>query len=287
MWTHPQWGGRHVSAEATKRSALAAYASMCTAVEGNTTFYATPKVETVERWADDAPDGFHFCFKLPREITHVRRLVEADEPIADFLERLAPLGKHLGPVQIQLPASWAPDELPRLAALLPRLSLSESLRWAVEVRHPDFFAGGPHERPLNDLLAQHGVDRITLDSRALFAGPASTPEEVDAWQKKPRLPVRPVATSQTPIVRLIGQNATEANWPFWERWVERVAGWISEGRTPYVFTHTPDNADAPLLARELHARVAKHLGDLAPLPVPPPPITQVGLFDDGDESRSD
>ena len=42
-------------------------------MEGNTTFYATPTPEIVERWRDQVPETFRFCFKLPKTVTHDRR----------------------------------------------------------------------------------------------------------------------------------------------------------------------------------------------------------------------
>ncbi len=52
-------------------------------------------------------------------------------------------------------------------------------------------------------------------------------------------------------------------------WLGKLASWLAEGRSPYLFIHTPDNSDAPLLAAELVARVAEHLQALHPgLPLP-------------------
>jgi len=45
-----------------------------------------------------------------------------------------------------------------------------------------------------------------------------------------------------------------------------VARWIGEGRTPYFFTHHPDDAGAPALARRFHAQ----LHALAPAVGAPP-----------------
>jgi hypothetical protein len=57
-----------------------------------------------------------------------------------------------------------------------------------------------------------------------------------------------------------------------------VAAWSTGGRSPIVFTHTPDNRDAPPLARAAHARVAALVPDLAPLPEPVVADEQLGLL---------
>lgn len=266
MWANRDWVGRYFPADTRPSRELEAYSSVCNAVEGNTTFYAAPEHAVVERWRDATPGGFRFAFKLPREITHDRRLRDTDGLLRGFLDRMMPLGSRLGPFMIQLPASFAPDDLAALAAFLD--GLPSDFSWAVEVRHAAFHAGGTAERPLNDLLHQHGVNRVLFDSRPVFAGPRSTPEELDAWEKKPRLPVRAVATADQPVVRFIGQTGLEANPPYWVPWVERVVRWLEDGRSPIVFLHTPDNAVAPELCRRFHAEVAART-PIAPLPAMP------------------
>ena len=274
MWANRDWVGRYLPSDTPMGRELEPYAQVCNAVEGNTTFYAAPEPAVVDRWRASTPDGFRFAFKLPREITHDRRLRDTGELLRPFLERMQPLGSRLGPFMVQLPASFGPDDLPVLAAfceMLPR-----GFDWAVEVRHAAFHAGGDAERPLNDLLHEHGVDRVLFDSRPVFDGPRETPEELDAWEKKPRLPVRAVATADQPIVRFIGQTALDANPPYWAPWVDRVVRWIEDGRRPIVFLHTPDNAVAPELCRRFHAEVASRT-TIAPLPAPPAVAVQQEL----------
>ncbi|MCB0993414.1 MAG: DUF72 domain-containing protein, partial [Acidimicrobiales bacterium] len=66
MWAHRPWVGNFLPRSTPSGGELAEYAQRMTAVEGNTTFYALPKPETVRRWADSVPDDFRFCFKVPR-----------------------------------------------------------------------------------------------------------------------------------------------------------------------------------------------------------------------------
>lgn len=257
MWAHKEWPGRHFPSDTRPGTELAAYATWCTAVEGNTTFYATPPATTITRWRDDTPDGFQFCFKLPRSITHERRLRHVDELTTEFCDRIAPMVERLGPIQIQLPPSFSGSDMPVLAAFLERAPKIDGFAgWAVELRHPDFFVGGTKERAVDDLLTENGANRVILDSRALFDRPPETAEEIDAWEKKPRVPVRPVATGHQPIVRLIGNRDLHANLERWKQWIPALVRWLGEGRTPVVFTHTPDNHDALPLARRFHDMVA-------------------------------
>lgn len=277
MWANREWVGSHLPADTAPGRELEAYARVCNAVEGNTTFYAVPEAPTVARWRDATPEAFRFVLKVPRTITHDRRLRDVDDELRAFVDRFLPLRDRLGPCSIQLPGSFGPDDIGALRSFLA--GLPSDLDWAVEVRHREFHAGGAFERPLNDLLYDHGVDRVILDSRAFFAGPRETPEEQEAWDNKPRLPVRAVATADQPIVRFIGRTSAPANPPFWEPWLDRVARWIADGRRPLVFLHTPDNAIAPALARAFHAAVVERVPRLEPLPTAPTVAEEVGLFD--------
>lgn len=290
MWAHRDWIGRHLPADVQPGGELAAYATWACTVEGNTTFYATPSSTTIDRWRSESPEGFQFCFKLPRTITHERRLRHTSELLVDFCRRMEPMGDRLGPIQIQLPPSFGGDDLPILAAFIDRLpTIAGGSGWAVEFRHRDFFVGGNLERAADDLLMAHGINRVILDSRALFDRPPVTDSETDAWEKKPRLPVRPVATDDRPLVRLIGNSDLTASLERWTQWTPVIARWMAEGRSPSVFTHTPDNVDALPLARLVHAAVADTCESIGlPRPILPEPVVaseQLDLLEaDGDRS---
>jgi uncharacterized protein YecE (DUF72 family) len=269
MWANRDWVGRYFPRDTPPGGELAHYARWCNAVEGNTTFYALPDEATVSRWAGEVPDDFRFAFKLPRRITHERRLRGAGADLTEFCDRLAPLHRHLAPCSVQLPASFGPEDLPVLDRFLA--GLPSDWPFSVEVRHVAFGPGGRAERAVHDLLHGWGVDRVVLDSRALFARPPETPAEREAWERKPRLGVRPVATANRPVVRIIGRSDLAETRRHWAPWVTKVADWLTEGREPTVFLHTPDNRHSPELARRFWADVAEHRPQLAPLPVPPAP----------------
>ena len=133
------------------------------------------------------------------------------------------------------------------------------------MRHLRFFEGDDEVR-LNDLLFTHSLERIVLDSRAVFAGPCVTEAEKEAFANKPRVPARAVALGQTPIVRFIGQTEPDANPPFWSPWVDTVSRWLADGRSPIVFIHTPDNVAALELCHRFHEDVRTLVPGLAPLP---------------------
>lgn len=254
MWAHKPWIGSFLPAGTPQNRMLSEYASRFDTVEGNTTFYALPAPSTVERWADQVPEGFRFVLKMPKRITHDLRLRGTDTDVREFVARFEPLADRLGPTFVQLPPSFGQRDLPVLREFLA--SLTRERQWAVEVRHRDFFVGGPAERPLDEMLRDLGVNRVIMDARCVHAGPSETEQERDEIRSKPLLPVRPVATDQSPIVRFIGQIAAAANPPFWAPWIDACARWMERGRDPYFFVHTPDNLATPHLAEQFRSDVA-------------------------------
>ena len=149
---------------------------------------------------------------------------------------------------------------------------------AIEVRHPAFFDKGDGERAFNRLLRDRGVERICLDSRALFSCQSRDPAVLHAQSKKPRLPVRPVAFSDSPQLRFVGHPQLETNDPFLAPWLDKVAGWIEAGKTPHVYLHTPDNHRAPQLAMRFHQLLSERLPGMPALPTIRP-APQLSLLD--------
>jgi uncharacterized protein YecE (DUF72 family) len=269
MWTHKAWTGKVVGPGQEK---LEAYAGWCNAVEGNTTFYATPARDTVAGWAGQTPEDFRFVLKLPRVVTHEQRLAGAEPEMRAFLHAIEPLGPRVHALWIQLPPSFGPADLPALESFLRHRPTG--YRFAVEVRHPSF-ADDPE--PLERVLSGADAELVPFDTSVMFANPPTSDAERDAWTKKPRVPRRLRALTGHPIVRYLGRDADELTVEGWRPWVETVTEWLREGRSPTVFVHTPDNAGAPALARRFHDEVRAGLPALAPLPEPmtpdEPPLT--------------
>lgn len=84
---------------------LERYAAVFNSVEINSSFYRPHQRKTYERWAASTPAEFRFAVKVPRTITHERRLVDVAEPLARFIDECGGLGEKRGPLLIQLPPS--------------------------------------------------------------------------------------------------------------------------------------------------------------------------------------
>jgi uncharacterized protein YecE (DUF72 family) len=268
MWTYAPWQGRYLPHPLSPRERLSTYATWCNAVEGNTTFYAIPALDTVKSWAEQTAPDFRLVLKLPKTITHERRLADADEPLRAFLAAIEPLGPRAHALWIQLPPSFSPGDLGALAVFLRRLP--REYRYCVEVRHRDFFADPRSEQQLERALGGTGAEWVTFDTTVLFESPPVSDAEREAWTKKPRLPRRSRALTSHPVVRYIGRDDVERTVAGWQPWAGTVAGWLREGRSPTVFIHTPDNVSALELARRFHDDVRALVPEIEPLPEPVP-----------------
>lgn len=271
-WHDPAWRAVFYGETSPRIDYLSRYVSVFNAVEGNTTFYACPSPQTLERWSQLMPPHFRFCAKFPRDISHAADLMQTIDAAKRFIALLIPIHRHVIPFWLQLPSSFGPDRLDELMKWVDQLSLAHL---AIEVRHPDFFLKGEDERRLNRFLLERGIERISLDCRALFGYAHQEVSVQKARMKKPLLPVRPTAFSSSPQVRFVGGPDIDENDRFLLPWVNKLAEWIEEGKTPCIFLHTPDNRLAPAQAIRFHQRLSERLPGLPELDIM---IHQPSLF---------
>lgn len=260
MWANALWKGSLYSVETPQAEFLKHYATVFNSVEGNTSFYADPDAATIRRWAAMLPEHFRLQLKIPSRLSHVQHndaSTHSAQALSSWWQLLAPLHPVIGLVHLQLPRSTGPAQLDwleqQLAILRPLTPL------CVEVRHPLFFDKAEHELRLNRLLRTYQCERVVLDSRALFSVAANSPAILDAQQKKPRLPVHAVCLTDTPVMRFIGCDDASTNQQYYQPWLSKIASWLDEGKTPYCYFHTPDNRQAPQLARQFARDLQHHL----------------------------
>lgn len=146
---------------------LQRYAARFSAVEINSSFHRPHAATSYARWAASVPDDFRFSVKIPKAITHERRLAEADDPLDAFLAQVSGLGEKLGCLLVQLPPSLAFDGA-TAEAFLVSLRDRHAGAVALEPRHPSWFAEEPAR-----LLEEHRVARVGADpARVPAAGEA-------------------------------------------------------------------------------------------------------------------
>ena len=133
-WSYPSWKPRFYPAKLASAKFLGYYATRLNTVEVNYTFRAFPTEKLLSGWVALTPDSFRFAVKAHQSITHIKRLKNAGETVARFVQALDPLRQagRLGPVLFQLPP-FLPCDLARLKDFLD--ALPPGLRSTMEFRH--------------------------------------------------------------------------------------------------------------------------------------------------------
>ncbi|MFC1459531.1 DUF72 domain-containing protein [Microvirga arabica] len=103
-WSIPK---EHAAPFPVAGSHLERYGAVLNAVELNTSFYRPHRTATYERWAASVPEDFRFAVKVPKAITHERRLEDTGDLVDRFLSEAGGLGAKLGPLLVQMPPSLA------------------------------------------------------------------------------------------------------------------------------------------------------------------------------------
>jgi uncharacterized protein YecE (DUF72 family) len=167
-WSIPK---EHAAPFPTAGSHLERYAAVLNAVEINSSFYRPHRTATYERWAASVPEDFRFAVKVPKAITHERRLKDVDDVLDRFLSEVGGLGSKLGPLLVQLPPS-----LNFQAGVADRFlgELRNRIQGSIvcEPRHASWFTP-----EVEELLAKLRISRVAAD-------PAPVPgaDEPGGWR---------------------------------------------------------------------------------------------------------
>lgn len=107
-------------------------------LEVNSTFYRLPGPRQITAW-QAFPEHISFVFKMSKYVTHLKRLKEPEEGVANFLAALAPLRSRTKGFLVQLPPTFVFNEtnmarLDHFYSLIP----SSSLDVFVEFRDPSW-----------------------------------------------------------------------------------------------------------------------------------------------------
>jgi uncharacterized protein YecE (DUF72 family) len=138
-------------------SHLERYGAVFNAVEINSSFYRPHRTTTYERWAASVPETFSFAVKVPKAITHERRLTDVGDLLDRFLSEVAGLGSKLGPLLVQLPPSLS-FQAGIADRFLSELRTRIVGRIVCEPRHASWFTPG-----VEALLAELRIARVAAD----------------------------------------------------------------------------------------------------------------------------
>lgn len=230
-WAYKEWAGDLYPPGTKDRDRLAYYAAHFDTAEINASFYRLPAEAVVAGWAERAPPGFLFAWKVSRHITHIRRLNDCEDEVRHTFGRMARLGAVQGPAVLQLPPSLVRDDQ-RLARFLA--SPFGRVRLTVEFRHPSWY-----ETPVFRILADHGAALCVSDHSH-----APSPWERTAdWV---------YIRGHGPTGRYRGRYPQETL----NAWTARIGAWRDEGRDVYVYFDNTMACEAPKDAEILKRQLA-------------------------------
>jgi uncharacterized protein YecE (DUF72 family) len=208
------------------------YAQTFDTVEVNNTFYQLPSKDKVRRWEKDSTAGFLFVIKANRYITHMKNLLDPEEPVNTLMERIEILGEKLGPILFQLPPHWNVNA-ERLANLLE--VLPQDPRYAFEFRDESWYVD-----EIYHLLEEEEAAFCIHDHRD-----APSPEKV---------------TADFVYLRFHGPRG-DYEGKYREKdlrgWAERIAAWREADRDVYAYFNNDMRGYAVENARELRRYVAQ------------------------------
>jgi uncharacterized protein YecE (DUF72 family) len=255
-WSFDEWRGNFYPAELPADRWLEFYAHYFPAVEIDSTFYAAPSESTVRRWAESTPSGFRFACKLPREITHTRKLRDCASELTAFLHAMEPLAPKLQVLLIQLPPSFSPKD-GRLALRSFLGQLPRDFRFAIEFRNSAW-----HRPQIIRLLEKHRVCWVWADTSPL------NERNLAPFEFLPR-------TTDFLYLRLLGDYQTKYDHDgqhvhrygklLWKReaaldsWALRVQRHLDETRNVWGFVNNHFEGFAPETCRRFAARLGFEL----------------------------
>jgi uncharacterized protein YecE (DUF72 family) len=233
-----------------------------TSIELNGSFYSLQKPSSWRNWHDGTPDDFVFSVKAPRFITHIRKLENVEEPVANFFASgLLALGPKLGPVMWQLPPSlgFDPGLVETFLAQLPHTT-TEAV--SVATGRSDRMSSKEYletdaERPLRHALE---VRNHSFDTPEFFALLEKYRVAAVLGENAGKWPMLDVASTDFRYVRLHADEVMRPGGVYdddaIEEWAERIEGWLDAGLDVYAYFDNDTKVRAPIDAMSLIERLS-------------------------------
>ena len=246
-WGRKEWVKMIYPPKTKEANFLDEYVKHFNSIELNAVFYSIPNQELIRKWKEKADEnsnnGFLFCPKFSRTISHIKRLKGAEEPTDLFLANISEFGKYLGPCFLQMGDNFGPKNIDVLEEFLKYLPTDLSV--FVELRHAEWFSDEVNRTRLFDMLAK-------LNKGAVITDASGRRDCVHMELSTPEIFIRFVGN---------GQEHKASDEARIDEWVERIKIWMGKGlEKVYFFLHQHDEKDTPILANYTIKAFNEHLG---------------------------
>ncbi|WP_372366337.1 DUF72 domain-containing protein [Candidatus Uabimicrobium sp. HlEnr_7] len=199
---------------------LTYYSKNFSTIELNSTYYAIPKQETIQGWKNKTQPGFKFCPKIPAQISHQHQMVNAEKTTQQFTETISLWKEYLGICFLVLPPSFNPSR----SQILTKYISEFPLPLAIEFRHPQWFSSSKQATETFCELEKRGVSMVITD----VAG------RRDVLHQR--------VTTNTAVIRFVGNNLHNSDYQRLDHWIERIHYWSTNGvENIYFFVHQPQS----------------------------------------------
>ena len=228
QWGYESWRGSIYPHNAGASEFLNYYSRKFNSVELNPTFYNGADPQSMLRWKNKTPEGFRFCPKVPRSISHDKLLSGSEAEMRDFLAGISMLGNRLGTVFLQLSNRFNDSDLGVLETFLS--AFPEDFSFSVEPR-------------IGIMCRKDIADKFLEVLRETGKGIVIT----DSIDTKPYINNLRL-TSHTAFVRFIAYGHS-TDIPRIDEWFVQLGKWRDKGLPQaYFFLHFPsESSDAELV----------------------------------------
>lgn len=204
------------------------YATQFNSIELNATFYRFFPAEQFAKWKERVGSEFKFFPKVPRYISHLKRLKDVQPQIDEYVVNLLSLKENLGMAFLQMPENFHSKNIQNLEDFVNKWP--QEIPLAVELRHTDWYNDEAVANRLNNFLIQKKMASIITDS----AG------------RRDLLHMR--LTNNTAFIRYVGANDA-SDYQRLDDWLDRIEKWYSQGlKNLYFFVHQNVEEASPLLS---------------------------------------
>lgn len=156
-FSYDDWLGNFYPQFCPKADYLQFYSSKFNIVEIDATYYRIPSIEVVKKWVKVTPDGFMFSAKFPQFVTHEGTLESRVRNLKEFLKVIKELGPKMGPLLMQFPYSFKPDQMDNLKQLINNLPKDKQI--SIELRNKKWL----DEAELFTLLEDNNISLCLID----------------------------------------------------------------------------------------------------------------------------
>src|SRR5690606_34639821 len=210
------------------RDELEYYSTQFNSIELNASFYRIFPKEQFHSWKSKSAEDFQFFPKIPRYISHLKRLLDCERQVDEFIKNILALEEKLGMVFLQMPDNFKPKNIERLQAFFKFWPKEVPL--AAELRNSGWFEDKGINNELNSLLKEYKITNIIVDSagrRDLLHMQLTTP---------------------TAFIRYNGANHS-SDYSRLDDWLLRIGDWHEKGlKNIYFFVHQNVEKESPLLS---------------------------------------